>query len=298
MATEVGFIGLGAMGLPMALNLLATGHHLTVWNRTESKTRPLAAKGAHVAERPEDVAQPGGVVISMLADDAALEHLVLGDTAFAHRLGKGGIHLSMSTVAPATTRKLAAYHAEFKSALVAAPVFGRPDAAAGRKLWMCVSGPAKAKERLQPIFDAIGQGVFDFGEEPGAANVAKLAGNFLIAAAMEAMGEAFAMVEKQGLDRAAVAEMLSSTIFACPVYRNYGLAIAERRHSPAGFRLPLGLKDIELVMSSAAEARVPMPLASILRDRFIAALAKGRDELDWSAIALGAREDAGLGENA
>jgi 3-hydroxyisobutyrate dehydrogenase-like beta-hydroxyacid dehydrogenase len=298
MATEVGFIGLGAMGLPMALNLLATGHHLTVWNRTESKTRPLAAKGAHVAERPEDVAKPGGVVISMLADDAALEHLVLGDTAFAHRLGKGGIHLSMSTVAPATTRRLAAYHAEFKSALVAAPVFGRPDAAAGRKLWMCVSGPAKAKERLQPIFDAIGQGVFDFGEEPGAANVAKLAGNFLIAAAMEAMGEAFAMVEKQGLDRAAVAAMLSSTIFACPVYRNYGSAIAARHHSPAGFRLPLGLKDIELVMSSAAEARVPMPLASILRDRFIAALAKGRDDLDWSAIALGAREDAGLGENA
>jgi 3-hydroxyisobutyrate dehydrogenase-like beta-hydroxyacid dehydrogenase len=294
MGQEIGFVGLGAMGLPIALNLIAAGNHLTVWNRTVSKAKPLAARGAHVTERPEDVARRGGIVISMLADDAALEHLVLGDPAFAHQLGKGGVHLSMSTVAPATTRKLAAYHAEMNNTLVSAPVFGRPDAAAGRKLWICVSGPAREKERVRPLLDAIGQGVFDFGEEPGAANVAKLAGNFLIASAMEALGEALAMAEKQGLDRGAVASMLGATIFSCPVYQNYGSAIADRRHTPAGFRLPLGLKDLELVMSTAAAAQVPMPFASILRDRLIGALARGREALDWSALALGARDDAGL----
>jgi 3-hydroxyisobutyrate dehydrogenase-like beta-hydroxyacid dehydrogenase len=296
MATEIGFVGLGAMGLPMASNLIAAGHHLTVWNRTASKADPLVGRGARRAERPEDVARPGGVVISMLADDAALEHLVLGDAMIANRIAPDGIHISMSTVAPATTRRLARAHQEAGSTMIAAPVFGRPEAAAARRLWICVSGPPKARKAARPFFEAMGQGVFDFGDEPGAANVAKLAGNFLIAAALEAMGEVFAMAEKSGLDRNTLAAMLGQTLFACPVYQHYGAAVAARRHSPAGFRLPLGLKDVELVLRTARESDTPMPTASLVRDRFLHALAMGREELDWSAVALGAREDAGLKE--
>ncbi|MGO9450328.1 MAG: NAD(P)-dependent oxidoreductase [Candidatus Binataceae bacterium] len=295
MSLEIGFIGLGAMGLPIASNLLAAGNRVTVWNRTASKADALVARGASLVKAPGDVAKPGGIVVTMVADDVALEDLVLG-AAVAQRLGAGGIHVSMSTVAPATTRKLAEVHQKAGAAMVAAPVFGRPDAAAARRLWICVSGPASAKEVVRSLFDAIGQGVFDFGEVPEAANVAKISGNFLIAAAMETMGEAFAMAEKNGLDRAALATMLGQTLFACPVYQGYGAAIANRRHSPAGFRLPLGLKDIEIVLRSAREVNAPMPTASLLRDRFVHALAMGREELDWSALALGAREDAGLEE--
>jgi 3-hydroxyisobutyrate dehydrogenase-like beta-hydroxyacid dehydrogenase len=294
MTLEIGFIGLGSMGFPMAANLAAAGFHLTVWNRTAAKAAALAAKGARIAERPEDAARAGGIVVSMVADDAALESIVLGDTALAEQIAPGGIHLSMSTVAPATIRKLAEVHREAGSVLVAAPVFGRPDAAAMKKLWICVSGPAAAKQKVRPVLDAMGQGVFDFGETTEAASVAKISGNFLLAAAMEAMGEAFAMAEKAGLERNAVASMLTQTLFACPAYQGYGAAIANRRHSPAGFRLPLGLKDIELVLRTAREVNTPMPTASLLRDRFVHAIAMGRAELDWSAIALGAREDAGL----
>ncbi len=294
MPLEIGFIGLGSMGFPMAANLAAAGFHLTVWNRTAAKAAALAAKGARIAERPEDAARAGGIVVSMVADDAALESIVLGDTALAEQIAPGGIHLSMSTVAPATIRKLAEVHREAGSVLVAAPVFGRPDAAAMKKLWICVSGPAAAKQKVRPVLDAMGQGVFDFGETTEAASVAKISGNFLLAAAMEAMGEAFAMAEKAGLERNAVASMLTQTLFACPAYQGYGAAIANRRHSPAGFRLPLGLKDIELVLRTAREVNTPMPTASLLRDRFVHAIAMGRAELDWSAIALGAREDAGL----
>lgn len=297
MALEIGFVGLGAMGAPIAANLLVAGHHLTVWNRTRSKAEPLRHKGAHLVDHPGDVAKSGGIVVSMLADDAALEQLVLGEAELAYRLGKGGVHVSLSTVSPATTRHLAKRHHEAGGALIAAPVFGRPDAAAAKRLAVCVSGSPAPKERVRPILDAIGVAVFDFGSEPGAANVAKLAGNFMIASALEAMGEAFVMAEKQGLDRKQLANLLGSTLFACPVYQIYGPLIAERRHSPAGFRLPLGLKDLELAIKTAAEVNVPLPLGSMLRDRFIAALANGREDLDWSAVALGASDDAGLRGN-
>ncbi|HTR61380.1 MAG TPA: NAD(P)-dependent oxidoreductase [Candidatus Binataceae bacterium] len=293
---EIGFIGLGEMGSPMALNLIGGGYRVTVWNRTASKAEPHAARGARVAAKPGEVVRSGGVVITMLADDPTLEAVTLGDGGIAAALGKGGVHISMSTVAPATTRKLAEVHRAAGSTMIAAPVFGRPEAAAAKRLWICTSGPAAAKNAARPIFDALGQGIFDFGEPTEAANVAKISGNFLIAAAMEAMGEAFAMAEKSGLDRVALATMLGQTLFACPVYQGYGAAIAHRRHTPAGFRLPLGLKDVEIVLRCAREANAPMPTASLLRDRFVHALAVGRQELDWSAVALGAREDAGLKE--
>jgi 3-hydroxyisobutyrate dehydrogenase-like beta-hydroxyacid dehydrogenase len=297
MAQKIGFVGLGAMGLPMATNLLAAGFHLTVYNRTASKAEPLVAKGAHRAARAGDVAQPGGIVVSMLADDAAVKALVTGPDALAEHLAPDGIHVSMSTVSPATTRELAAYHASHGSVMVAAPVFGRPTAAQAKQLKICVSGPADAKAKVKPILEAMGDGLFDFGDDNvGAANVVKLAGNFMIAAALEAMGEAVAMMRKSGVDPAAALEMLAKTLFAAPVYQGYGPIITHARFTPAGFRLPLGLKDINLVIQTAAEANAPMPTASLLHDRFISAIAKGRADLDWSAIALGAADDAGLKE--
>jgi 3-hydroxyisobutyrate dehydrogenase-like beta-hydroxyacid dehydrogenase len=297
MTQKIGFVGLGAMGLPMAANLLAAGFHLTVYNRTASKADPLIGKGAHRAARAGDVAHPGGVVVSMLADDASLKALVTGEDALAEHLAPDGIHISMSTVSPATTEELAAYHESHGSVMIAAPVFGRPNAAHAKQLRICVSGPAFVKAKVRPILEAMGQDVFDFGENPGAANVVKLAGNFMIAAALEAMGEAAAMMRKSGVDPAAALEMLGKTIFAAPVYQGYGPLIAHGRFTPAGFRLPLGMKDIDLVLETARAASVPMPVASLLRDRFVSAIAKGRAELDWSAIALGAADDAGLKES-
>jgi 3-hydroxyisobutyrate dehydrogenase-like beta-hydroxyacid dehydrogenase len=291
---DIGFIGLGSMGLPMASNLLAAGHKLQVYNRTASKADSLVTRGAELKTDSAAVASPGGVVVTMLADDVALEALVVGAETIAHRLAPGGIHISMSTIAPATSRKLALYHADNGSIYVAAPVFGRPDAAAAKRLWICHSGPQQAKQKIASILDAMGQKTFDFGEDPGAANAVKLSGNFLIASAMESMAEALAMLEKNGMDRVAAIEMLTSTLFACPVYQGYGKAIAQMRHMPAGFRLALGLKDVDLALKTGAEVRAPMPVAAVVRDRLLSSIAKGRGEMDWSALALGARDDAGL----
>jgi 3-hydroxyisobutyrate dehydrogenase-like beta-hydroxyacid dehydrogenase len=293
MSEHLGFIGLGQMGQGMARNLVAAGYSVTVYNRTRAKAEPIAAMGAKIADAPVDAVTKGGVIVTMLSDDRTLEEVVrAGD--LAQRLGEGGIHLSMSTISPETARRLAQEHLKTGATYLAAPVFGRPEAAAARKLWICTSGPKAAKDRIRPILEAMGQGIFDFGEDPGAANLVKVAGNFLIAAAIEAIGEALALAEKNGVDRSALAEMLGRTLFAAPVYQGYGAAIANRRFSPAGFRLELGLKDLDLVLEVAAKSKTPMPLASMLHDRFIAALAKGRESLDWSAISMGANEDAGL----
>lgn len=295
MNTEIGFVGLGAMGAPMAANLLAAGYKLRVYNRTASKAGALAALGATRVERAGDAAVEGGIAITMVADDAALESVTIGTGGLAERLGRGGIHVSMSTVAPATSRRLAAHHTACGNTYIAAPVFGRPEAAKAKRLWIATSGSAAQKAAVRPALEAMGQAIFDFGEDAGAANVAKLCGNFLIAANLEAMAEAFAMAEKQGVDRTAVADMLARTLFACPIYQGYGRAMAEKRFTPVGFRMPLGLKDVELALRTAAEVTMALPVASLVRDRMLASLARGREDMDWSAIALGVLDDAGLG---
>jgi len=293
MSEMIGFIGLGNMGHAMAGSLLKAGYALTVYNRTSSKAEALTATGAQLASQPSEAVTTGGIVVSMVANDQALEEIVMSP-GFLERLGPNGIHLSMSTVSPATSRKLAELHAEHGSTYVAAPVFGRPEAAASQQLWICVAGPRAAKERVQPVLMAVGQGIFDFGEEPGAANIVKLCGNFLSLSAMEAMAEALTLAEKSGLDRSAVIEMLTHTMFSAPVYQNYGKMIAEKRHTPVGFRQILGLKDVNLVREVAEHASMPMPLASLLHDRMLAGIAKGRGDMDWSALSLDVLENAGL----
>jgi 3-hydroxyisobutyrate dehydrogenase-like beta-hydroxyacid dehydrogenase len=294
MSETIGFIGLGRMGLPMARSLMEAGCRLRVYNRTPEKAAPLVARGAARVERPGDVAEPGGVVFTMVSDDRVLEAVTLGEEGLRDRLGEGGIHVSQSTIGPETARRLAKYHEEHGARYVAAPVFGKPEVAEAKKLWVCLSGDAGARERILPMVRAMGQAVYDFGEDPGAANVVKLAGNFVIAAAVEAMAEAFTLAQKNGIPREQVHELFSQTFLACPVYRNYGKLIAAEHYEPIGAVPSMIQKDMALVLDLAQASLTPMPFAGIVFDRMTATVAKGRDDIDWAGFAQEVSESAGL----
>lgn len=290
---SVGFVGLGNMGEPMARNLVDAGFDVCVYNRTASRAEGLCDAGATRVDSPA-AAAASGLVFTMLADDAAVEAVTFGTDGIAEALGAGGVHVSLSTIAPQTARRLADAHRERGAALLSAPVFGRPDAATARKLWICLAGDAAAAARARPALEAMGQGIYEFGSDPGNANVVKLAGNFLIISAIEALAESLALVEKNGIDRQAVAALFGETLFACPIYKNYGRIIANREYSPAGFRLKLGMKDLRLVRDAGDAALVPMALADLLHGRMLAALAHDRGDLDWTALELATAESAGL----
>lgn len=289
---KVGFIGLGNMGLGMAQNLLKAGHELTVYNRTPSKAKPLVDQGAHAVSNAADACR-GDVVITMLADDHAVEGVVFGEVGVISNLRAGAIHVSSSTISVALAQKLSAEHASKGQGFISAPVFGRPEAAAAKKLYVAVAGSDDAVTRCMPLFEALGQQVFRFGQEPFLANVVKVSGNFLIASVIEALGEALALVGKAGLDRQQYVDFLTATLFSAPVYKTYGGLIAAKKFQPAGFAAPLGLKDIRLALSAGEQFRVPLPLASLVRDRFLTLLARGGERLDWSAISQIAAEDSG-----
>lgn len=291
---DIGVIGLGGMGSGIAGRLLQAGYRVTVYNRTQSAADSLVEKGATRARTPAEAAK-GGVVITMVANDAALDAVAAGPDGLLAALGEG-THLSMSTISVALARSLADRHAAQGGQLIAAPVFGRPDAAASGKLWILHSGAAEAKARVRPVLEAVSQGIYDIGEAPEAAVAGKIAGNFLIASATEAMGEAFALLTKSGADARVFHDMMGKSIFACPIYQNYGRFILDRAFTPPGFKLSLGAKDVGLALAASAEAQVPMPFASVLRDRFLAALANGRGDLDWTSIAQDAAAAAGLEE--
>ena len=289
---KIGFIGLGHMGSAMAANLVKAGHDVTVFNRSPEKRRALLELGAHEAGSVADACH-GQVIITMLADDAAVADVALVKYGIVETLAKGAIHLSMSTISVALSKHLAETHAHAGQCFVAAPVFGRPDAAAAAKLFIVAGGEAAAVEACKPLFDVLGQKTFPINMEPAAANLVKLSGNFLLAAAIEALGEAIALVGKAGIDRRAYVDLLTSTIFPVPAYKIYGGLIAESRFQPAAFAAPLGFKDIRLALAAAESLRVPMPLGSLLHDRFLRLLAQGGDSLDWAAIGGLAAQDAG-----
>jgi len=294
MSETVGFIGLGGMGSAMAANLIKAGFALRVYNRTPDKARALVEMGAAQADTPGGAVARGGLVVSMLTNDQALEEVTLGENGLAEALGACGVHVSMSTVAPDTSRRLAQRHAALGGHFVAAPVFGKPDAAAARKLWIATSGPEEAKARVRPLLDAMGQGVYDFGEDAGAAGVVKLTGNFLLGAAIEAMGEAFTLAQQSGIDRQAVFALFSETLFNCPVYKNYGKMIAAEHYQPVGAVPSLIRKDFGLVLAEAKTRNVPMPLAGLVHDRLTSMVAKGREDRDWAGFAGEISESAGL----
>jgi len=295
---KVGFIGLGNMGSSIARRLIQAGHTLTVYNRTQSRAEAFASLGAKIAGIPAETAANAEALITMLADDAAVEAVIFSPGNIIETLSAGAVHISMSTISVGLSRRLDESHREKQQHYLAAPVFGRPDAAAAAKLFIVAAGPAEQVERCQPLFDAIGQRTFIAGEEAHAANVIKLAGNFLITTVIEGLAEAFALGRKFGVDSHALLEILTESLFAAPVYRTYGSMIASDKFEPAGFKLPLGLKDNRLLLAAAEEATVPMPMASLIHDRFVAALARGLDESDWAAIARISYENAGLRKGA
>jgi 3-hydroxyisobutyrate dehydrogenase-like beta-hydroxyacid dehydrogenase len=293
---KTGFIGLGHMGSAMARNLILAGHEVTVFNRTPGRSRALVQLGAHEAT---DVAGTchGEVVITMLADDVAVTDTVLGTNGVIANLAPGAIHVSMSTISVALSKRLAQAHRQAGQRYVAATVMGRPDMAAAAKLFILAAGDPASVEACHPLFDALGQKTSNIGREPSAANLVKLTANFLQAAVIEALGEAVALVGKAGIDRRAYVEVLTSTIFTAPAYKIFGPLIAESKFEPAAFAAPLGYKDIRLTLAEAENLRVPMPLAGLLHDRFLRLFAQGGDKLDWSAIGGLAAQDAG-GERA
>lgn len=290
---QIGFIGLGQMGSGMAANLLRAGHDVAVYNRTTSKAEALVRLGAK-AQTSVGSACRGEVVFTMLADDTALERVALGSGGILASLRQGAVHVSSSTISVALSERLAAAHQAAGQRYVAAPVFGRPEAAAGAKLFVVAAGAPDAVETCMPLFQVIGQRSFVISAKPEAANLVKLSGNFLIAAVIESLGEALALVGKGGVDRRQYLELLTSTLFDAPVYKTYGRLIVEERFEPAGFAAPLGQKDIRLALAAADALQVPMPLANILRDRFLSLLAQGGEALDWSAISRLAAQDAGM----
>jgi 3-hydroxyisobutyrate dehydrogenase-like beta-hydroxyacid dehydrogenase len=291
---RIGFLGLGNMGSGMSRNLIRAGNQVTVYNRTRKAADTLAKDGARVTSTPAEAASGQEVAITMLADDHALESVAFGKAGLIEGLPPGAMHISMSTISPELSQRLAAAHKEHRQEYIAALVFGRPDAAAAAKLFIVTAGPKDAVAKAKPLFEVLGQRTFEVGERPEQANLTKLFGNFLITCVMEGLGEVFAAARKADIDPKTVFEVLSGTLFSAPAYITYGPKIIDEQFSPPGFRLPLGLKDIRLLLQAADKLAVPMPFASVVRDRFLAALAHGHADLDWSAIALGAAESAGL----
>jgi len=264
MSETIGFIGLGHLGLPLATNLLHAGYALRVYNHTASKAESLVREGAHLATRHADAVTTGGIVVTIVWDGAALESVVMSN-GFLEQLGQGGVHLSMSTVLPETAKKLAAIHAQHGSVYVEAPIFGRPEAAVAKQLWIPVAGPVLAKERVRPLLSAMGaQGIFDFGEEVGAATLVKLVGNFLIASAGYSLREALSMAQKNGVDPKAVVEMLTQTLLPAPIYQSYGRRIAENTAPFSQNAIPL--KDVGFFKQTAQQVESPTPIARLLHD--------------------------------
>jgi 3-hydroxyisobutyrate dehydrogenase-like beta-hydroxyacid dehydrogenase len=290
---RIGFIGLGKMGSAMARNLLRAGHQVAAWNRSRQKAEALAGEGARAADSPADACRDSQAVITMLADDSAVEQVVFGEDGVASALAKGAVHISCSTIGTGLARRLAAEHARREQGYLSAPVFGRPEAAESRKLIVVAAGPVELVEFCRPLFDAIGRQTSVAGSEPWQANAVKLCGNFMLASMIEAFGEAYGLLRKAGVDPHVFLEIVNS-LFASPVYGNYGRIIADEQFAPAGFALKLGLKDMRLALETAGECAAPMPLASLIRDHFLDAMAHGQAELDWSSVAQVSARNAGL----
>ncbi len=291
---KVGFIGLGNMGLPMARHLLEAGHSLTVYNRTRAKAESLAAKGARIADTPREAAREAEVVFTMVADDRALGEIVSGEQGLLAGMEPKAIHVSLSTISVSASTDLAARHEEAGGFFVAAPVFGRPEAAEAKQLWVLAAGATAAVERCRPLLTALGRGLTVVGDRAPAANVVKLSGNFLIASMIEALSEAFALTRKMGIHPKDFLELYKAVFANSPIFPRYAELIAQEKYEPAGFALRLGLKDLRLVLDAAEHAQAPMPIASFVKDQYLTGVAQGLGDLDWAALGRLAAERAGL----
>ena len=288
---NVGFLGLGTMGKAMAANLVKAGHTVTVWNRSPGPAAELATLGANVATSPAG-AFKGDAVISMLADDASTNAVITDDLLAT--APKGIVHVNMATISVAAAKSLSERHKARGLHYVAAPVFGRAEVAAAGKLNIVAGGSDADIARAQPLFDAMGQKTWRAGADPTHANLVKITGNFMLAASIEMLSEAFALAEKGGVDPKIFAEIMTSTLFAAPAFKIYSDLINSRRFEPAGFKLPLGLKDVGLALEAGHASQTPLPLASLVRDHMLEAMAAGHANKDWSALSTVVRRSAGL----
>ena len=296
-SSRVGFVGLGQMGTAMAANLAAAGHRVIAYIRHPEQAARLAALGLEPTANFADLFGCN-IVISMLPDDAAVREIVFGREdvgldGLAAGLSPGSIHLSMSTISTAAASELASEHAINGQGYVAAPVFGNPDAAKARQLYMIVAGATADVERCRPLFDNLGQRTFVVGNDPAQANLIKLLGNMMTASTLEMLGEIVAVLRKRGVDPAPFLDIMTSTMFGGRAHKIYGAKIVAEQYAP-GFRLPLALKDVRLALAEADSAGVPMPSVDVVRDRMLTAVARGHGDLDWSALGLIAAEEAGL----
>lgn len=286
---KVALIGLGNMGIPIAENILKSGHELVIYNRTASKRQSLVEKGAVMAVSPADAAEKATIVFTILSDDKAAEAVVYGEKGIISGLPKGGIHVSVSTLSVELAKKLEEDHEKNSQAFVSCPVLGRPDAAAAAALRLLVAGPKQAREKIMPVLNALGKDIFVVGEKGHLANVVKLGNNFLIVSMLEALSEAFVFVEKYGIKADAFLE-IANTLFASPVYQNYGKIMVEERFEEAGFKLALGLKDVNLMLEAAHNAKITLPTAEIAKKHYEEGIEQGWSDLDWAAIVKLLRE--------
>ncbi len=287
---RIGFVGLGAMGRGLAGRLAGAGHTVRAWSRS-ARSRDLIPEGVVVVPKPLDLAD-SEVLISMLAHDGAVRAVFLAEGLLA-ALAPGTIHINMATVSVDLARDLAKLHEARGAAYVASPVLGRPDAAAEGRLHLLVAGPAAAITRLEELWAVLGQRVWRFGERPESANAVKIATNLTLACAIEAMGEAAGLAGAYGVEAGPYLDMLTQTLFSSPAFKLYGALIAEDRFEPPGFRLALGLKDVNLALEAGAEAAMPLPFGAVLRDRFLDCVAHGEEGRDWCALVMAGRRQAG-----
>jgi 3-hydroxyisobutyrate dehydrogenase-like beta-hydroxyacid dehydrogenase len=292
---KIGFVCLGSMGAVIAANLIESGHEVHVFNRTPARAERLREAGARIAASPAEAARSADVVFTMVSDDAAHTAVTFGEAGIATTLKPGAVHVSMSTISVATAQDHATKYREAGLGFVSAPVFGRPDAAAARKLFIMAAGADEHLKIAVPLLETLGQSVGIVGSDPSQANLVKLIGNFMLSAIIETLGEACAVAGRAGIDPMHLVELLTSASFNAPPYKIYGPLIASQRFQPAGFALPLGQKDNRLMLEAAESLGVPLPLASLVHDRFLRLRSEGLGaESDWSAVALCALSDAGL----
>ena len=289
---KIGFIGLGSLGAPIARNLLEKGHQLLVYNRTASRAASFSSLGGRVCQSVAELAKDSSIVFSIVSDDAAIKSVVESEDGLATHLSKKSIHISMSTILPKTAAELAAIHEEKGQIYIAAPVFGRPEAAVQKKLNFVLSGEVQSKKTIEPLLrDAGAAGIWDFGDSISAANIVKLCGNFMIGSAIEAMGESISLAKQSGVDAQKMWDMFTATLFSSPVYVNYGKIILQEKFEPAAFTAKLGLKDVNLVLDQAESVHQEMPLARLLMGNLTELVRTGRDQLDWSAIFTAAQKN-------
>ena len=289
---DIGFVGLGRMGAGVAENLLKAGHKVTVWNRSPGPVEALAAKGAVAAKTPQEAMQ-GALLFSLLASDAVMRGMGFAG-ALLDAAKKGLVHVNMATISPSFAAELSEAHEARGLTYVSAPVFGRPDAAASGQLEIVAAGNQAALKMLAPVFAVLARKIVIVGEEPQKANLLKIAGNFMIASAIETMGEAFALLKKGGVDPKLFHDVMTERLFTGVAYKNYGGMILAERFEPAGFALKLGLKDVNLARGAAEELTITLPIADLVSSHFRDALREGWGEKDWSAVGALAAKQAGV----